>query len=170
MFTMWNKTSFFFFHALKKRKMTTTRFLGPCWRTFEQRFWLKEYIFIENGSAVLLHHGVLNGMVHEWGNLFFWTYGPWGREGLSLLLRMFLCFLCQEYNKSYILSACSGQGPYRKRQGNLISKSFWTLLLNKKPKKVDKHPVSLFVRTKGTLSFFFSVSNLNHFIVLLQWF
>ena len=36
--------------------------------TFELRFSLKEYIFIENSSA---HHRVLNSMVHKQGNLFF---------------------------------------------------------------------------------------------------
>lgn len=68
--------------------------------------------------------------------------------------------LPQEYNKSYILAACYGQGPCRKRQGNLISKSFLISGAEQKPKTVLKHPVSLFAGTDGAVFLFLSVSDL----------
>lgn len=68
--------------------------------------------------------------------------------------------LYQEYNKNYILAACYGQGPHRKRQVTLIGKSFLTSDAEQKPKQVFKHPVSLFASIDGAVFLFLSASDL----------
>lgn len=98
---------------------------------------------------------VLNSMVHKWGNLFFWTYGPLGRERLSLLLRMVCAFLCCIRNITSVMFwlHVMRRDPVDKDKG------LWSVWVpysgaKQKPKKVFKHPVSLFASTDGTVVLF----------------